>query len=243
MFPSPPQCWDFVWFWTCADLLCAVTVSESSYGYQFCCVWRCCFLGVIDHLWLLQSFHLYIFYISLSLEERTLIRTSHLRLSAPKSLTLWTLSTVGICANYCLWWVSRSVLIYGHCNMSSRVILVMFLWQNRSGRFSLGIHDPPSLCFLTALAVSGMGSTWWSGPEPNLGSGCGHSHSVCVAITSVYLAGGSLLLVVHFGAWVILLIVFFSSNCEKGLSSTMIFPCVIIWVSLLSVTSPPDYGS
>lgn len=211
MFPSPPQCWDFVWFWTWADLLCAVNVSESSYGHQFCVSGRCCHLP--DHLWLFPSLR---FYISLSLEERTLIKKkSHLWLSAPKSLTVWTLSTVGICANYCLGWVLRSVLIYGYRNKSSRVILAIFPWQNRSGRFSLGVHDPPSLCFLTALAVSGMGSIWWSRPEPNLGSGCGYSYSVCVAFASVYLAGGSLLLVVHFVAWVILLIVFFSSNCAK----------------------------
>lgn len=165
------------------------------------------------------------FYSSLSLVERTLIKTSHLRLSAPKSLTLWTLSTVGTCANCHLWWVLCSVLIYGYCNMSSRVILAAFLWQNRSGRFSLGVHDPPSLCFLTALAVSGMGSIWQSGPKPNLESGCDYSHSVCVVIASVYLAGESLLLDVRFGAWVILLIVFFSSNCAKDFPAQWFF-CV-----------------
>lgn len=44
--------------WICACPVHAATVSVSSYGHQFCCVWRHCFLGIIHHLWLLQSLHL-----------------------------------------------------------------------------------------------------------------------------------------------------------------------------------------
>lgn len=44
--------------WTCANLMSAATVSVSSCMCQPCCVWRCCFFGVIHHLWLLRYFYL-----------------------------------------------------------------------------------------------------------------------------------------------------------------------------------------
>lgn len=48
MLTSLPQCWDLVW--TCVGLMGVATVSESSYVYQFCWVWKTLILWVITPL-------------------------------------------------------------------------------------------------------------------------------------------------------------------------------------------------
>lgn len=55
---SPFLCWDFVWLELVQKPVHTVTISVSSYIHLPHCVWRTLFVGVIDHLWLLQSFHL-----------------------------------------------------------------------------------------------------------------------------------------------------------------------------------------
>lgn len=72
--------------WTCADLAHAATGSVSSYVPQHLVSGSYCFFfGIFYHLWLLQPFRLF------HLEGRGSMKTSHLGLRAPKSLTLWTL--------------------------------------------------------------------------------------------------------------------------------------------------------
>ena len=56
---------------------------------------KCCFLGVIRHLWFLRSFLSPLLHRSLSLERWGLINASHLSLSAPRSLTVCTLPSCG----------------------------------------------------------------------------------------------------------------------------------------------------
>lgn len=55
---SPFLCWVFVWLALVQKPMLTVTISVSSYIHQPHCVWKTLFVGVIDHLWLLQSFHL-----------------------------------------------------------------------------------------------------------------------------------------------------------------------------------------
>lgn len=94
-------CWHFVCFvpifsvlafcLLCSDLLCAVSVSLSSYVYQFSSVWKMLF--PCSHL---QHLTLIIFLPSvpsrsLSLERNGFIQTSHLQLSSMNSLSTYTL--------------------------------------------------------------------------------------------------------------------------------------------------------
>lgn len=95
----------FYLVWTCVGLLHTVTVPVSLYGHQACCIWK---MFPWSHppplALLLPHYHR-----SLSLEGSSVIQTSHLGLSATKSLTLSTLSSccvsvLVICCKKLLWW-------------------------------------------------------------------------------------------------------------------------------------------
>lgn len=75
---------------TCACPVCVFTVDVSSYMYQSCCVWMTLFLWSHPSPLVLTKLLLPFPYISIRLEGRSLIRTSHGGWSAPKSQTLHT---------------------------------------------------------------------------------------------------------------------------------------------------------
>lgn len=90
----------------------------------------CCIFGVIYHLWLLKSFYLLFHIESLSLEGRSVIKTSHLELHDPKSLILhivqsWvSLLSAFHCKELQCWGFSNA-LICGYSSMSLGVMLLL----------------------------------------------------------------------------------------------------------------------
>lgn len=103
---------------------------------------RYCYLEVIHHLWVLQSFLVSIPHKSLNLERKTLVKTSHLELKAPKSLILCILIVILRVNSHILpeedslieieWCINN----YQYSSMSLGVILLRFLQQNNSIMFS-----------------------------------------------------------------------------------------------------------
>lgn len=86
--------------WSCVDPPHAAMVSMSSYMYQSCCIWKFpwCHLSPLA----LLIFPLPLLHSSLSLEERGLMKSSHLGLRVPRTVTLhvvqlWVSAFVPIC--------------------------------------------------------------------------------------------------------------------------------------------------
>lgn len=85
IFPSP--CWDFAWL----ELLHADTISQSSYVQQLHRTWKM-FPWSHSPPLVLTIFLPPLLHRSPILEVRNVLKTSHLELTAPKSLTFCTLS-------------------------------------------------------------------------------------------------------------------------------------------------------
>lgn len=93
---SPFLYWNFcVVSIVCTGLMCSITISVSLHMYQFCYVWKVVFPWHHPPSIALIIFLPPLCHRSLTLEGRGLIKTSHLGLSAPNSLTLCTLSGCG----------------------------------------------------------------------------------------------------------------------------------------------------
>lgn len=73
--------------WACAGLRHKLLISPDGF-ISFVVPWRRCLLGIIQGLWLLQSFCLLLPHKRMSLEGRGGIKTYHLGLGALKPLTV-----------------------------------------------------------------------------------------------------------------------------------------------------------
>jgi hypothetical protein len=101
--PLPLLSAGILFYWTCAGLVCSVTVSVIPFVIIPALSGRCYFLEVIHFLWVLQSLCLFFWMGPWPiLKERDLIKTSYLELSASKSLTL----------NIVPLWISLLIIIY-----------------------------------------------------------------------------------------------------------------------------------
>lgn len=127
--------------WTCKGPVHAAPVSLSSSSV----VSRSsCFFGVFHSHWLLQSFCL-IFYRVHGAFRRYFMKTFHLGISVPRSLTVWTLfSWVSVFAPIysrvnLFWWWLKKTLIYEYSRVLLGVILLLCSFSNIAVfGFSLG---------------------------------------------------------------------------------------------------------
>lgn len=130
MSTSSYVCWSILWF-SLVHLLYMLSRSLWAHRYISSIVsGRCSFLGVTHHLRPLTVSLLPPLHRVLILEGRALIKTSHLGPSIPKPFSLCIQLCVSVLISIywkrkLLWRGLGNALIYGHSNMSLRVVLLL----------------------------------------------------------------------------------------------------------------------